>query len=93
MIECCQNCRFFVAESESCLNHAIRVNHSIDDQLYDLLEGGELRRLVSKLDLIDDEILENKIAEQIAAFFQENLDGDAHVHIADAQTFRCNQYA
>lgn len=92
MIECCQNCRFFVAETESCLNHAIEVENTLDDQLYDLLESGELRRLVSKLELIDDEILENKIAEEIAAFFQENLDGDAHVHIVDPQTFRCNQY-
>lgn len=92
MVECCQNCRFYDAKNERCLNRALELENNLDYQLYDLLESGELRRLVSKLDLIDDEILENKIAEQIAAFFQENLDGDAHVHIVDPQTFRCNQY-
>jgi hypothetical protein len=92
MIECCQNCRFFVVESESCLNRALEAENSLNDQLYDLLESGKIHEMVREFN-IDDLIIENKIAEEIAAFFQDNLDGDAHVHIVDAQTFRCNQYA
>lgn len=92
MIKCCQNCRFFDAENEACLNRALEVESSLDNQLYDLLDSGELHKIVSRLNIFGDEVVENKIAEDITAFFQENLDGDAYVHITDPQTFRCNRY-